>query len=243
MDSTALRILGHLRVVEEQRRRRNSDGALAQRVQAVKAYQQRRFASTYRDLSEDTRYRPATRFFLEELYGPGDFGPRDSQFARIVPSLGRLVPGELLAVVESLGELHALSEALDTRMAEEMPVFAVDRATYVRAWRAVQSRSDRDRQLALILGIGRSLDRHTRGPLLRHSLKLMRAPAKAAGLGDLQAFLERGFNAFAAMKSASEFLQVVARREALLISALFGDALPARMGHDASGTDPLADLP
>jgi hypothetical protein len=37
-------------------------------------------------------------------------------------------------------------------------------------------------------------------------LKLMRGPAHLAGLGELHEFLERGFNAFRGMGSASEFL-------------------------------------
>jgi hypothetical protein len=77
---------------------------------------------------------------------------------------------------------------------------------------------------------------------LRSSLKLMRAPARAAGLEDLQGFLERGFSAFAAMRGASDFLAVVDRRERALMAALFGDgsSTPALGGMPAG---PLEDLP
>ena len=38
--------------------------------------------------------------------------------------------------------------------------------------------------------------------MLRNSLRLMRGPAQVAGLGDLQAFLESGFETFRAMRGA-----------------------------------------
>ena len=40
-------------------------------------------------------------------------------------------------------------------------------------------------------------------------LKLARGPARGAGFGELQAFLERGFSAFRAMGRADEFLQTI----------------------------------
>jgi hypothetical protein len=42
-----------------------------------------------------------------------------------------------------------------------------------------------------------------------------------AGLGELQAFLERGFDAFRTMPDASEFLDFVVSREREFSSALF----------------------
>lgn len=244
MKGTPARILAHLQSVEEQRALRERDPALAQRVQAVKAYQQRRFAETYRDVLSDGRYGPAARFFLEELYGPGDFSTRDRQFARIVPSLGRWVPGDLLEVVEALGELHALSEGLDTRMAQAVrTTLAMDSQAYVAAWRSTGGRTERERQLALTLEIGRALDRHTRSALLRQSLRLMRAPARAAGLADLQSFLERGFTAFAAMRGASGFLAMVQERESSLITALFEGAGAVSVLSRAAMLDPPVGLP
>ena len=58
-----------------------------------------------------------------------------------------------------------------------------------------------------MLAVGVALDSYTRNPLLRHTLRLMRTPAQAAGLSALQTFLERGFDTFRAMKGADTFLQ------------------------------------
>lgn len=219
------------------------DPLLAQRVEAVKAYQQRRFVRSYDELLRDARHGPAARFFLEELYGPHDFARRDEQFARIVPALSRLFPGELLTVVEALAELHALSETLDTDMARQTASLPIERRSYVAAWRATGRPSDRGRQLELSLYVGRALDRHTRSSLLRNSLRLMRGPARAAGLEDLQAFLERGLTAFAAMKGAGDFLAFVERRERALMARLFDEESSTPIFAEQALADPLEDLP
>ena len=52
-------------------------------------------------------------------------------------------------------------------------------------------------------------------------LKLMRRPAHMAGLGDLQDFLERGFESFREMKGADEFLATLRGREEKILSRLF----------------------
>jgi len=91
--------------------------------------------------------------------------------------------------------------------------------------------------------VGRSLDRHTRSRVLRASLKAMRGPARAAGLGALQAFLETGFDAFGAMRGAREFLATIETRETALVERLFQpDAVAAATG-DVASDDPLAQLP
>src|SRR5687768_10923895 len=120
MTPTGQTILDHLRIVEAERARRAADPSLGERVRALKSYQQARFANTYADLLQTERYARATRFFLEELYGPHDFAQRDDQFARIVPALVRLFPDEMVDTVAVLGALHALSETLDTQTAQQL---------------------------------------------------------------------------------------------------------------------------
>jgi transcription elongation GreA/GreB family factor len=73
----------------------------------------------------------------------------------------------------------------------------------------------------LTIDLGRYLDHLTRKPLLRKSLRMMRGPASAAGLGELQSLLETGFDAFAVMRGAQEFLQIVETRERDLAERLF----------------------
>ncbi|MBL0728452.1 FFLEELY motif protein [Piscinibacter sp. HJYY11] len=222
MPTPAALILAHLETVERERRTRAATPALQARVQAVKAYQQRRFSHTYADLLKTPRYGAAARFFLDELYGPGDFSQRDAQFARVVPALVRLFPRDVVDTVATLAQLHALSEELDSAMGTKVPDEAVDAGVYLNAWRHVGRLADRQQQIELTLAVGRDLYTLTRKPLLRHSLRMMRGPARAAGLSALQGFLESGFDTFQAMRGAEEFLATVSASEQTLLQALFG---------------------
>lgn len=214
-------LLKELRAVDAERARRATDAELEARVQALKTWQQRRFADTYADLLANPRYEAATRFFLHELYGPDDYRQRDAQFARVIPTLTRLFPEEVVETVAKLARLHALSERLDTRMAEQLPSTTITPPDYAAAWRACGEPASRQQQIELTMAIGESLDRLTRKPLLRQTLKLMRGPAQMAGLGALQGFLESGFDTFRAMKGAGEFLATVKQREDALARTLF----------------------
>jgi hypothetical protein len=216
---------------------------LAGDVAALKAYQQKRFARTHASLLAHPHYGRAANFFLNELYGPQDFTQRDAQFSRIVPALVRLFPADTVATVESLAAVHALSERLDTAMAIHLAGAAPSRASYVRAWQATGEPATRARQVELVMSVGEALDRHTRSFVLRASLKAMRGPARAAGMGALQTFLESGFEAFGAMGGAKEFLATIHARETALAARLFDpEAVAAATGLPAPD-DILAWLP
>ena len=219
-------ILACLQEVSAQRARRAQDPLLANSVRAIKAYQHGRFKQSYTDMLAHPRYGGAAQFFLDDLYGPGDFTSRDDQFARVVPGLVRIFPNEIVVTVHSLGQLHALSERLDTEMGRVLGPTAADGAVngqhYAQCWRQVSNPAERERQIVLMLSVGEALERYTRNLLLRHTLRMMRGPAQAAGLGALQTFLERGFDTFRAMRGAREFLDVIAARERALAAALFG---------------------
>ncbi len=237
-------ILRSLREVAAERLCRRGDAALAARVAAVKQFQQTRFRETYADLLAHPRYGRAAVFFLDDLYGPSDFTERDDQFVRIVPALIRIFPLEVAATVAALAELHALSERLDTLMARALTSANIDGRCYGLAWRATAQPIGRARQIALTMTVGAALERYTRKPLLRQSLRLMRGPAQAAGLGALQRFLETGFDAFREMHGATAFLDTVASRERAFAAALFdggdlqGASTPLRAAAESLGQAP-----
>ena len=221
MQGDPMLILNDLRRVAEERRVRAEAPALAELVQSLKRYQQRRFALTYADLLSSSRYAAAAQFFLAELYGPADFAQRDAQFERVVPALVRLFPNEIVRTVSTIARLHALSESLDTEMARHLVSPDITAGSYQLAWQRTQRREDRLMQIELTLMVGRALEHYTRNPVIRTTLRLMRTPAEAAGLASLQRFLESGFDAFRKMRGASEFLQKVEARERTLLEVLF----------------------
>lgn len=224
-----------LEQVHALRAQRAANPDLGARVNAVKCFQHGRFERDYAALLASPRYAAAARFFLNDLYGPVDFSARDAQFSRIVPALRRLLPDEVFHTVEQLVELHALSEELDQAMAHRMAPGAISESAYREAWRSVGRPGDRERQVALVIDLGRALDRHTRKPLLGTTLRLMHGPAHAAGLGDLQAFLQEGFSAFKSMKGAEEFLAIISNHERRWIATLFGE--PPHTDEQARGVE------
>lgn len=198
----------------------------------VKQFQARRFAGTYSDLLQSPAYAAPTRFFLEELYGARDFSDRDAQFARIAGALQTFFPKQVVNTAVALAELHALTEALDFEMARQhltlghqVTELGLDSRRYLLCWRNVANPQLRLGQLHSVLEIGRELDKLTRTKGLRMTLRMMRAPAKAAGLQALQTFLEVGFDTFASMGGAGAesavFLNTIRERESAWINVLF----------------------
>lgn len=242
MPDPAQCIRAALSQVESLRLAQRAEPGLAKAVGQVKQLQNRRFAGSYCDLMADRTYEPASRFFLDELYSDRDYADRDAQFARIAGALQKMFPSKLVGTAVALAELHALSETLDDAMARSFngKIAGGEAAAYVAAWRAVGRKPDRDAQLRVVLGIGKDLDRLTRTPGLRLMLKMMRGAAQSAGMGDLQRFLETGFDTFAAMSKAkggqgsADFLALIQEREAALIDVLF-NAPPAQAAAQFQG--------
>jgi hypothetical protein len=121
-------------------------------------------------------------------------------------------------------------------MALNLPLIALDAKAYAAAWRATGRAGDRERQIALTLDVASALDKLTRKVLIRNSLRLMRGPARVAGLAELQVFLEAGFDTFRSMGGAAEFVRIVDEREHMLGEMLFDEDVSA----SASGLLPNA---
>jgi hypothetical protein len=225
-------IAAALAVVHELRMKQEEQPALQHAVLAIKRAQCHRFEHSYSDVLAHPDWGPAALFFLQELYGDRDFSQRDAQFGRIAPAMQRLFPQAVFAVATTLSQLHAVSEQLDHAMgsalvsASQAPFTEAGALkAYVRTWRAVGQPAARNEQLVLVELLGAELARLTRLPGLRMMLRMMRGPAAAAGLDQLQLFLERGFDTFAAMQRSKSgvagFLTLVDEREKAWMTRLF----------------------
>lgn len=231
MDAAA-QIRQSLRKVARLHAQADASRPLQEALQHVKHFQARRFAGTYHDLLQSPNFAAPTQFFLQELYGVRDFSDRDAQFARIAGALQTFFPKQVVATAIALAQLHALTEALDLEMAQQFLALesqatglTLNCGSYLRCWRGVANPALRLGQLQSVLEIGWELDKLTRTKGLRMTLRMMRGPAKAAGLQALQSFLESGFDRFASMRrpeAASEvFLNTIRERESAWITTLF----------------------
>jgi len=202
---------------------------LAGALERLSDWQSRRLAVTYADLARDPRYAEAIAFFQTDLYGPQDFSRRDADLARVVPMMVRVLPARLLAALAQATELSALSQELDQALLGRLPRADGNftAAEYCAAFREPSERAAREHQIALIGEVGAGLDVYVRRPFIEAGLSMMRQPARLAGLGALQDFLERGVRAFRKLQGAKEFLSTIDRRERAILEAIFnGDDAP-----------------
>jgi hypothetical protein len=105
----------------------------------------------------------------------------------------------------------------------------LDEASYAQAYRTVGLPRLRGHQIGLIHRVGQGLGTALRMPKVGSLLRFSRLPAKAAGFGELQGFLERGFDAFAQLGDIDGFLDQIDRSERAISRRLFaGEADPFR---------------
>lgn len=214
--------------VQQIRDKARHDATLGASLHEVKRFQAERFNGTYSDLLVSARYKVAARFFLTELYGDKDFARRDQQFSRISGALQRVFPESVVATAVRLARLHQLTEEMDCQMAyvwRDLSSSLSIQEKYLDTWNLVGRRTDRDQQLDLVMNMGSDLEALTAKPGLQMMLRMMRRPARVAGLTELQSFLETGFDTFAEMAKVKEatktFMQTIYSRESELIDVLF----------------------
>lgn len=192
----------------------------------LRRWQAERLRASFARFLADAKRRPAAEFFLSDIYGDHDFTQRDADIARVLPMMRRLLPEALLEAVVDGIELSALSHAFDLRMAEVLHTIApkkrtLDAELYARAYRLAGKPRLRGRQLDLIERVGTGLVDALRIPGLLMLLKMSRGPARAAGLEQLQNFLERGFSAFGRMRDAQGFIDEIVADERAVRERLF----------------------
>jgi hypothetical protein len=203
----------------------------------LRRWQAARLAASFEGFMHDPKRRPAAEFFLTDLYGDRDFSRRDSDIARVAGKMQRLLPQTLLETLADAIELGALSHAFDLRMAEALERLAPKRKTlddelYGRAYREVGLQRLRGHQVDLIVVAGYGLGHALRTRGVSTLLSVLRGPARAAGFGELQSFLERGFGAYAELDDVGAFIADIERSEREIARRLF-----------ASHPEPFAPLP
>jgi hypothetical protein len=217
------RLLARRRALEA---RSLQDPVLGERLRALRAWQARRLARTYEGLRREPRYTAAVEFFLNDLYGPQDFSRRDLELSRALAPLRRALPATLLGVLAKAIELDVLTLELDQGMLEQLPEGPLTNASYAMAYHALGRTAERQRQIDLTVSIGADLERLVRQRWIGLALRAAHLPARAAGFGLLQQFLERGFASFRGMGSARPLLQAIRERETRLMDTLLrGDPL------------------
>ena len=195
----------------------------AARLHRLKRWQSRRLALSFRGLRAQPRYAAAAEFFLADLYGADDVSWRDRDVRRVLPTMLRWLPVSALGTLADALELDLMSRRFDLAVAAALADGVIGVADYARAYRSVGDAAGRGVQIELIRKIGTDLERIVRKPFILGVLKLARGPARGAGFGELQAFLERGFAAFRAMGPAEDFLAQIVDGETEVMQRLLAE--------------------
>jgi len=199
-------------------------------VRELRIWQSTRLARTYRDFRADPRYSAAVEFFLTDLYGPQEFTDRNLDLRRAWRRLKRALPLAAMNVLGQAIELEVLTLELDHAMVRALAAAQVTDARYAAAYRTVDNRAERIRQIDLIVGIGADLDRIVNRVWLGALLHAAHLPAHAAGFGALQDSLERGYAAFRRMRGAQGLLCAIRERETRFMRAMLEPAEHALTG-------------
>ncbi len=190
----------------------------------LRRWQSERLRTSFTEILQDPKMRPAGEFFLADLYADKDFSARDRDAAKILPMMARILPQTLLQAAVDTIELAVVSHAFDLAMAQAIKLNKkgeVELSQYIEAYRAVGCPRLRRHQIDLIIRVGKNLDAAVQKHGVYKLLKASRTPARLAGLQELQGFLERGFESFAQLDGADEFLELVANSEYQISKRLF----------------------
>jgi hypothetical protein len=201
-------------------------------LEVLQSWQRQRLAETYADLIYQKRYRAAGEFFLNELYGGLHFRERDQEMERVLPAMVRMLRDDMLLVLAEAFELQSLSLQFDmdmTRLLREAGWRKLDPERYRELYRSCGRAADRKRQIDLIRHLGLQLNELVHHRLVLMLIRMLRGPARAAGFGKLQGFLEEGLQAFREMGDGTDFILTIWHREAIIMSRLLeGDGDPFR---------------
>ena len=192
-------------------------------------WQSKRLAEPYADFHRQPRYRLAVEFFLNDLYGPRDFGQRDADVERVYPVMARVLSGHALDSITQALELHALSQELDAAMVEILArdlavTDHIDAGIYAEAFRRCGERSSRLRQIELIEQVGRTLDEVVHNPLIYGTVLRARGCRRSSqDSASCRTSSSAACMPFAPMRGADEFIAAIGERERRMLDELLGN--------------------
>ena len=213
------------------------DKDLEARLAMLRQWQTRRLTYTYADLLENTQYRAACQFFLNDIYAPRDFSQRDHHAEHLYTLLKRYLPKSMLRLLADAIRLNQLTNNLDHRLLQALfddlgVTHQIAPQTYAAGYRICDNYSARKEQIDLLIHILDEAAHGARRLIFGISLYTARVPAYHAGWFDLYDFLDRGYTACKPMKNIDIFVSTIHRREMSILQSIY----PAR-------PIPFADLP
>ena len=182
------------------------------------------------DLLGPAGYEEAIDFVVSDLCGVG-VSERDRDIERAAPVIVRTLPTHPLETAAAAVELNAGALDINLRIWRgllvdgELPT-QITEADYFATCRRVSSFTDCMALVKLASELGGTLKTLVRIPLIGGLLKSMRKPARAAGFGALQAFLESGFLTFRQISDIDRFLDLSQQRMDEIFRHIYHSPMP-----------------
>ncbi|RLA31986.1 MAG: hypothetical protein DRR11_09465 [Gammaproteobacteria bacterium] len=179
----------------------------------------------YEDLGATEDRAEAVKFFVSDLTGI-DISERDHEFAKVVPLMSRMLPDKALDAVATAMRLNARVLGVNLSICRELyKEISIDteitEASYCSACRRASQLEECLELVHLTAEIGRDLDQLIRIPMIGLTLRAMRLPARLAGFGALQNFLETGYRTFNALEDVHQFLDDMTVRMTEVFTQIF----------------------
>lgn len=220
MSNTLENIIQHLQQTEQMQLQLIQDN-LSVRVRKLQSWQTNRLLITHEDLWNSKRFKPAMQFFIDEIYGPKDFSQRDTELARVVPTMAKLLPDKALISLEAALKLNCLSLELDIALIKALGGDELNRSTYFESYRQCDNQLKREEQIQLLESLGLDLAQVVKIKGISAILMLSRKPAKIAGVKSLHEFLESGFKSFKKLGKVHDFIDPIINKERLIMQTMF----------------------
>lgn len=185
------------------------------------------FLPQYDDLRGRPGFDAAIDFVVTDLTGTGT-AKRDHDLERVAGVMSRSLPTRALEALVIAMRLNtrilAINVDIAALLADKLRAGAgISERDYCLASRQATSFAEFKSLIAMSREAGRALDRFAHLPFVRGISRSMRMPARLAGFGDLQAFLEKGLDTFLGVADVEEFLDLMEAR----ITAVFRRVLEA----------------
>jgi hypothetical protein len=214
------KIIEHLQQTEKMQEQIAQEN-MSQGIRQLQSWQTKRLLLTHDDLWTSKQFKPAMQFFIDEIYGPKDFSQRDSELARVVPKMAKLLPNKALVSLEAALNLNVLSLAMDIALIEHLGDEELNRDTYFACYRKCDNQTQREQQLQLLEDLGLDLAQVVKIKGISTMLTLSRKPAKLAGVLSLHEFLERGFKSFRKLGKVHDFIDPIVSKERHIMHTIF----------------------
>jgi len=174
------------------------------------------FLPQYDDLRDRPGYDAAIDFVVSDLTGTR-IANRDRDLERVAGIMARTLPGKAIDAVILAMDLNARILAINVDIASTLrgkleKGTAISERDYCLASRKATTFAEFRTLITKSREAGEALDHFAHLPLIRGIAHSMRIPARLAGFGDLQAFLEKGLDTFLDVPDVDEFLDIMEER-------------------------------